>query len=560
MPEKARSWERSRVNFEQVKQNSQNTQQFVDLTEQYKTLGMQIEVKIGALFKIFATHFMSFDPNLPIQQDLDKSSQAAEIIKLLKKTMSLYKQLDFEKVIDATKHEEYVRTMPDAIKYYLVIATVDFEDPNHSIQSQCVFVSDNQAYKQLVEFSAFKKLTTMSELFGNTTKIIPIPSFSSSVKWVVDAYFELHKLVLEDEAMKGLKLAKTVFDGLLVEIDPYNIVQLKSALTKLKSQEDKIILEGWLDKITARDLFIKTTGELHDAYTAFLELDTRKGEKTEDSISNKILSFLSGVKAFVTNEKADDTLKMTEPATESPGLFRTVFNFFTTPSKAKPKKEVDEAEMQIDLYRSAEIVAQGHIKPKVIKTVPVESCEPQDRVHKEYQALMKVLIDAKKVTCFYNVMQATKVASSCFLRKPFEFAGSDNKLDCKLLDAKAKAGMAQCDFIFPFATASDHIISDFLEKSSKVEVDIYDDGKIGLKSHVDEVVEKLTIALGQAILDNYAALPAGSAQMIMEAEYQKPLDTTRAEQGILQIAGRDEVFSQETSDTLVQAKVLQIAD
>jgi len=559
MPEKARSWERSKVNFEQVKQNSQNTQQFVDLTEQYKTLGTQIEVKIGALFKILETHFMGFDPNLTIQQDLDKSNQAAEIIKLLKKTMSSYK-LDVEKVIDETKHEEYLRTMPEAIKYYLVIAAVDFEGPTHSMQLKCVIDSDNRAYKQLLEFSASKKLTTLSELFGNVLKIVPIPSLDSSVKWTVDAYFELNNLVLEDEAMKGLKLAKTVFDGLLVEIDPYNIVQLKSALTKLKSQEDKIILEGWLDKITARDLFIKTTGELHDAYIAFLELDKRKGEKNEDSISNKILNFLSGVKAFVTSEKADDTLQKTEPATESPGLFRTVFNFFTTPSKAKPKKEVVEAEMQIDLYRSAEIVEQGHIKPKVIKTVPVESDEPQDRVHKEYQTLMKVLIDAKKVTCFYNVMQHTKIASSCFIRKPFEFAGSDNKLDCKLLDAKAKAGMAQCDFIFPFTTASDHIISEFLEKSSKVEVDIYDDGKIGLKSHVDEVVEKLTIALGQAILGKYAALPAESAQMIMEAEYQKPLDAAQAEQGILQIAGRDEVFSQETSDTLVQAKVLQIAD
>jgi hypothetical protein len=329
-------------------------------------------------------------------------------------------------------------------------------------------------------------------------------------------------------------------------------------------------LKNGFKKVEVKDFFFKTTEELHDAYDAFLELDTRTGTKTKDSVTEKITNFLSGVKAFVTGEKVASTPAKEEPKVEAPSLFQKVFtgfsSMFGSKEEAKPApkveedKEVEEVINLEDLSDSKEVAVHSSrpVLSNIIKTVAVEAYESIEQVHKEYQTILSALIDAKKVTCFNNVMQATKIASSCLIRKPFEQAAAadDKKLDCAIYDAKAKMAMAECDFIFPFATDSDDIISDFLNKSSKVEVNIYENGQTGLKSHVDEVVADLTIALGQAVLANYKALPAGSNQEMMLEAYQKPLDQGQAEQGTLKIADHDESFPHDNANALVQQNAL----
>ena len=554
MSDKARKWTKSKVNVDQVNQNTKNAQQFVELTEKYKTLGSQIEAKIDVLFNFLGTHFMSFDPNLTIQQELEKSGQTEQIKALLMKT-ALPKGLDFKSTI-APDLENYARTLLND-KYQAIVLAAS--EPDFFAKRNADYWTRSQDSARHIE-AKLKEEPTNSRLEKAEDLLRQYSSISQ------DYMSEL----LKGANLSPVKMVKTYLKSVkdsMEKLDPCNIDQLKAALTILDNPKDKQVLEEWVKKTEVRDFFLKTTEELHDAYDAFLELDTRTGTKTKDSVTEKITNFLSGVKAFVTGEKVASTPAKEEAKVESPSLFQKFFSgIFGAKEEAKPAPQVDtdevEEDIDLDSADSKEVAVHNTqsspTTSKVVKTMAVEAYESLEQVHKEYQTILSALIDAKKVTCFNNVMQATKMASSCLIRKPFEQAAAtdDNKLDCATYDAKAKMGMAECDFIFPFATDSDDIISEFLIKSSKVEVNIYENGQTGLKSHVDEVVADLTIALGQAVLANYKALPAGSNQEMMQAAYNKPLDQGQAEKGTLKIADHDENFPHDNANALVQHNAL----
>lgn len=250
---------------------------------------------------------------------------------------------------------------------------------------------------------------------------------------------------------------------------------------------------------------------MHNAYEAFLELDSRAEATATEFLAEKVTDLLHGAKAFI---------KKTEETSESLGnkfvkTFSDLFGF--------GKKEADEDEEVIDLSVSKEVAVHTlkSSQSNIVKTVEAGSNDSIEQVDNEYQTIMDQLITAKKVICFSNVMQVTKAVSSCLIRKPFEQVSNDNKMDCESLDVIAKNAMAQCDYIFPFATNSDNVINDFLSKASRVELNIYENGQTGLKSHVDEVVSDLTKALGEAVVQQYKLLPAVSNQDVMQAEYEK---------------------------------------
>jgi hypothetical protein len=603
MASKDRKWAKSKVNTEQVKQNTKDTQQFVELTEKYKTLGSKIESKIDAIFKVLKSQFMNFDPTLTVQQELEKSAQKEAIVQLLKTAITPFK-IDYEKLTNVfdggpyehTKASDYIKTLEESVKYMMVIAVEDFKDPLGRFEpsSTLDYLKDNYISQEkrdfitkLEKFSDASSKLPSNELFfkvvqnANILKLLA----QNEVKQAIKMYLSKYNSSVDDKVKDCLKLAKTTYKAHLDALDPCKTNQLKSALAVLKNSTEITLLENWFNQVEARNLFLKTTEEFHDTYSSFLDLDNRTGVKAKDTNVNTMADFLGGSKAFDKNDKAESTAAVEGAKAESSGIFMTAWSsissFFShTPAKEaqksqlkaeelknetaanslpaaeKGKKEiagsqnntavivVDEEE-KAESSDSKEVALQNNnfpgMKYKVKKTLAIESYESQEQVHKEYQSLMQALVDAKKILCFTNVMKQIKTSSSCYIRKPFEHANSDNKLNCEAEDLKAKVGMAQCDFLFPFATDSDEVISQFLNQSSKVEVDVFDDGQTGLRSHVDTVVAEFTTALGLAVLENYKDQPVVTAQAAMALEYQK--SAPQQNDGVLKIAAPDATVS-----------------
>jgi len=612
MASKERKWAKSKVNTEQVKQNTKDTQQFVELTEKYKTLGSKIESKVDTLFGILKNHFMNFDPTLTVQQELEKSGQKYTIENLLKAAINPFK-------IDPTKlargwqsdYDNYIKTLADSAKYQMVIAIEDFKDPHSHFGNVCnaiknaVFSSScteqKDTLKTLANFHLdFSRLPPNERYF----QIVECQNLADRLredytKDIIKSYLMKYGSALDVKATESLKLVHDSYNILSKTIDPYNTLQIKSALPKIKNTTEHKILSEWLNKTEARDLFLKTTEEFHDTYSSFLDLDNRTGVRVKDANYNTMAEFLSGAKAFDKNDKAEGTQATNETKAVSSSFFITAWSsisslFSHAPAKEaeKPKEEelkkeptanssqivekvkkeisdlpnsntvtVTDEEAKTELSDSKEVAVHNSDYPgakyKVKKTLAIESYESKEQVHKEYQSLMQVLVDAKKVICFTSVMKQIKIASSCKIRKPFEQANSENKLNCDVEDQKSEVGMSQCDFLFPFATDSDEVITQFLNQSSKVEVAVFDDGQTGLRSHVDTVVAEFTAALGIAVLENYKGQPVVTAQAAMALEYQKPASQ---DDTVLKLPAPDASATEDHTTSLVSQAALVILE
>jgi len=605
MADKQRKWAKSKVNTEQVKQNSKDAQQFVVLTEKYKTLGSQIESKLGALFVILKKHFTNFDPTLTNQEELVKAGQKETIEKLLKTAITPLK-IDYERLKnmkDSYYYQDYISTIDENTKYQMVLAVEDFKDPSKQfvINDGLIRSDANRVAKGLInELREFRDSISKSPPNELSFKIVQNTSLlkllaKEETKEAIRGYLDKYRLKIDEKIKEYLNLAKATYSRLSDALDPTNINQLKAAQAVLANKTDINLLQEWGNRTEAKEFFLKTTEEFHDAYSAFLELDDRTGERNNTASGESISNILSGNKVFGKNEKTGDSSSDNGTKADSSGQFASAFNalgsFFSklfSTKKAEVKEEstalanpkldndvkAEKAEAS-NITKDAKVVEDTNLSDskelvvhneedffagpnsKVIRTLAIETYESKEQVHKEYQTKIQSVLEGEKIRCFTVAMLEIMKASSCFIRKPFESVESNNKLDCEVLDLKAKAGMSQCEFIFPFEAGSDQFISDLLNQSSKVEVNVYEDGQTGLRSHMDEYFDVLTVAFGKAMEADYKLLPA-QAQAAMLTEYRKPIQ--QAGDNVLKIAAPDASDTADNANSLVSQAALVILE
>jgi hypothetical protein len=233
MTEKTRKWAKSKVNVDQVNQNTKNAQQFVELTEKYKTLGTQIEAKIDALFNLLGTHFMSFDPNLTTQQELEKSGQKEQIKELLMKSIIL-KGLDFKSIM-TTDLEEYAKTLLHE-NYQAIVLVASEQDFFAKKGNSDKWPRSEVATK---EIKAQLKLEPTYTRFEKAQTLVKLKDLNAGY---IDEQLLHHKLTAVELITTYLKSVKDSVE----KLDLCNSDQLKAALNALKDPADIKVLEEWV--------------------------------------------------------------------------------------------------------------------------------------------------------------------------------------------------------------------------------------------------------------------------------------------------------------------------
>lgn len=244
-----------------------------------------------------------------------------------------------------------------------------------------------------------------------------------------------------------------------------------------------------LNKSANKILFnklIDLTDKMHDLYEEILKLDNRQSKENLDNHQSKEnLNNQPSKNHKNLSENLNDLNSGDWQAAKNivNNLFGKldIFNLFQTNLKDQSSKTTESSSTQ-EPTKEAENMpksATDQQDNQQISTflLPINSEVVTDKIHANFQSLFDRIITFNKASCFSQAIIKQQQATRCLIN-----IDKSTKVNCDELQKQADLFTNNCDYIFPMFTNQDELIQTKLKDSAKIEVS-FQEGAMEFHSH-----------------------------------------------------------------------------